>query len=88
MRHLSAEGIPFSFAHFTYDRHRHRAEGLRVVNRATLRPAASTKEVAEANYKLFYTDIDARQPLTAWQPLLAYFNGKRVKIYSHAYYKR
>lgn len=88
MRMMSAEGQPFSFAHFTYDDHRRRSDGLRVVNRATLRPAATTEEVRNANFKLFYTDIDARAPRTAWQPLLAYFNGKRVKIYSHADYQR
>lgn len=80
MRRLSSEEKPFVLAHFTYDRHRLTAHGLSVVQRAILRPAASTAEVTDANFKIFYTNLDDRSNRNCWQPLLAYVNGMRVKI--------
>lgn len=80
MRRLSSEEKPFVLAHFTYDRHRGTAHGLTVVQRAILRPAASTAEVADANFKLFYTNLEDHSNRNCWQPLLAYVNGMRVKI--------
>jgi hypothetical protein len=84
MRILSAEERPFSFAHFTWDDDRQKADGLRVVNRALIRPAAKEDQVRHAQFKLFYTDMDLNQPRNCWQPLLAYFNGQRVKIEGYA----
>lgn len=84
MRILSAQERPFSFAHFTWDHHRRKADGLRVVNRALIRPAAKEDDVNHAGFKLFYTDMDLRQPRNCWQPLLAYFNGQRIKIEGYA----
>lgn len=82
MRRMSGLGQTFSLAHYTYDRQRRKSDGLRVVNKAKLRPAASGDDVSLADFKLFYTDLDAQKPLqrVCWQPLLAYFNGMKVKM--------
>ena len=78
MRRLSSEGKPFSFAHFTYDDHRRQSHGLRVVNRAKLRPSTSDDKISNSSFKLFYTDLIDKKPYVCWQPLLAYFNGMRI----------
>ena len=51
-----------------------------VVNKALLRPAAKGDDVVHAGFKLFYTDMETKKPRVCWQPLLAYFNGQRIKI--------
>ena len=63
MRKLSSENTPFVLAHYTHDRHRKQSHGLVVVQHALLRPAATTSEAAEANYKLFYTNQDDKTNL-------------------------
>lgn len=80
MRHITATGGSFSFTHATYNRDRMSSDGIRHVANARLRPAASAKEVREADHKLFYFDIDEAQPRVCWQPLIMFFNGKKIKL--------
>ncbi len=79
MRKLTAQGVPFTFEHYTWDRHRNKASGLRQVDRATLRPQARGDDVENADHKLFYQDLNVTDPKldkrTCWQILIVSFNG-------------
>lgn len=79
MRKLTAQGIPFSFEHATWDRHRQKASGVRRVHKALLRPAAKGDNLADADHKLFYEDLNVGDPKEArrncWQILILTFNG-------------
>lgn len=84
MRKLTAQGIPFYFEHFTWDSDRQKAEGKRTVNKALLRPAAKSDNLANADYKLFYEDLMIGDPKKArrncWQMLIVNFNGVEVSL--------
>lgn len=78
MRKLTAQNIPFSFEHYTWDSHRNRSEGRRLVSKALLRPAASNDKVTNADHKLFYEDLNAdpqHANRNCWQILIVSFNG-------------
>jgi hypothetical protein len=79
MRSLTAAGAHFSFTHATYNRDRRSTEGIRVVKKAILRPAAKGDDIANSDHKLFYFDEEIRKPRNCWQILIMYFNGKKVK---------
>jgi len=82
MRKLTAQGKPFYFEHFTYDRERRKASGKRIVKRALLRPAARADNLRDADHKLFYEDLEVSDPKLArrncWQILITNFNGVDV----------
>jgi len=82
MRKLTAQGKPFYFEHFTWDRDRRKADGKRIVRKALLRPAAKADKLIDANHKLFYEDLDITDPKLArrncWQILITNFNGVKV----------
>ena len=80
MRRLTAQGSSFSFVHATLDRDSKTSNGIRVVREAILRPAANSKEVENADHKLFYIDKDEDKHRVAWQPLIMFFNGKKVVL--------
>jgi hypothetical protein len=79
MRKLTAQNIPFSFEHYTFDRARNKTEGKRLVSKALLRPAASSDKIADADHKLFYEDLNVYDPQlknrVCWQILIVSFNG-------------
>jgi len=79
MRKLTAQGKPFYFEHFTWDRERRQANGKRTVKRALLRPAAKSDNLKDADHKLFYEDLDIPDPKLArrncWQILITNLNG-------------
>jgi hypothetical protein len=79
MRKLTAKGIPFSFEHATWDRDRQKANGIKRVDKALLRPAAKGDQLRDANHKLFYEDLNISDPKKArrncWQILITSFNG-------------
>lgn len=82
MRRLSSEGKPFSFKHYTWDRDRQKANGLRIVHHALLRPAAKGDDLRDADHKLFYTDLDIpemkKNKRNCWQILIVEFNGMKL----------
>lgn len=80
MRILTQEGRSFSLVHATYNRDTCRSDGKRLVRKAHLRPQARGEEIANAGHKLFYYDIDERQPRNCWQVLVLYFNGLKVDL--------
>jgi len=80
MRILSGKNKFFSFRHATYNREKQTTEGIRTVERALLRPAASTDNIVNADSKLFYRDETIKENRVCWQPLIIEFNGQRVKL--------
>lgn len=80
MRKLTAQKKPFSFSHYTWDDHRQKANGLREVKRALLRPAARGDDLSSADSKLFYMNMETERPRVCWQPLIAYYMGKKVVL--------
>ncbi len=81
MRRLSRSGETFSIVHATYDRTRKKyCKGLTYVRNAILRKAASDEMVVDSQFKLYYWDSDIEEPRVCWQPLIMFFNDKRVKL--------
>jgi len=80
MRKLSREGKTFSFIHSTYNRDYVSTDGIRQVKNAILRPAAKNDDVAHADFKLFYKDmdLDKNKNRNCWQHLIMYFNDKKI----------
>ena len=80
MRKLTAQGKSFSFVHATYNKEHRSTDGIRTVSRAWLRPAAKEDSIINADEKLFYFDDQLGKPRNAWQVLIMYFNGKKIKL--------
>jgi hypothetical protein len=78
MRKLTQQGRSFCFSHATYNRDRQSSDGIRIVQKAILRPAAKGDDVSHADFKLFYLDQETNLPRVCWQPLIMYFEGKQV----------
>jgi len=80
MRELSLRNEPFSFIFATFDNHKKTSNGISVVNKAVLRKAATNEQVENSNYKLFYFDLELHEPRVCWQPLIMFFNGKKIDL--------
>jgi len=83
MRRLTAAGIPFSFSHVYFNRDKRNSDGVRFVRDAKLRPAAKGDDIAFADFKLFYEDLNnvsADKNRNCWQCLIVFFNGKRIRL--------
>jgi len=78
MRKLTKAKKSFSFVHATYNRDTRSTDGIRNVKSARLRPKTSNEEIAYSDFKLFYYDEDQQLPRNCWQPLIMFFNGKKV----------
>lgn len=83
MRELTKQGKTFSFVHATYNMDSVSTNGIRQVRHAKLRPAADDDQVPNADFKLFYTDLDldeTDQNRNCWQHLIMWFNDKKIFI--------
>lgn len=80
MRILSQKNKFFSFTHATYNRETRTTEGIRTVEKALLRPAASQDQIVNSDSKLFYRDETKKENRVCWQPLIMSFNGVKVKL--------
>ncbi len=80
MRAITKQGKTFSFSHFTYNRESQTTKGIREVHKAKLRKSARGDNLKHSNIKLFYLDMDTNLPRVCWQPLITYFNGKKVVL--------
>jgi hypothetical protein len=80
MRELSAKGQFFSFIHATYNRDTRNSNGIREVKRAKIRPAASDDDIRNSSFKLFYIDDFFHENRVCWQPLIMFFNDKKVVL--------
>lgn len=82
MRKLSANGDCFSFAFMSYNRDSQKSDGMVYVKRALLRPAARADDIVNADFKLFYIDLDHpdNQNRNCWQPVLMYFNQTKIEL--------
>lgn len=80
MRRKTELGIPFSFAFVSYNRQKNITEGIVYVQKAILRPAASSEDIENAEHKLFYTDLSTFEPRNCWQPLLVFYNEQKLEL--------
>ena len=80
MRQMTAEGKTFTFVHVSYNRDTQVSNGLRVVRKAKVRPAAKSDKVIHSEYKLFYYELDNQQPRVCWQMLILSFEGRKVML--------
>ena len=80
MRRITSKDGTFSIVHATYNRDTGQCEGQRFVCKAHLRPQAKADQVINADYKLFYYDVDEHKPRVCWQMLIMYFNGMKVAL--------
>lgn len=80
MREITASGGTFSFVHASFERDTRKTTGIRVVHRAYLRQAALDDKVANAEHKLFYFDDEIKEPRVCWQPLVMFFNNKKISL--------
>lgn len=80
MRDLSLRNEPFTLIFATFDNHKKTSNGVSVVSKAVLRKAATNEQVENSNYKLFYYDLELHQPRVCWQPLIMFFNGKKIEL--------
>ena len=78
MRKISASGRFFSFSHVSYNKDTRQTSGIREVRRAKLRPAAKGDDIRHSDFKLFYYDDLFHESRVCWQPLLLFFNGKKI----------
>jgi len=76
MRKLTSEGKTFSFAHSTFNQDTQISEGLRYVDKASLRPQAKGDDVRDADHKLFFYDELQKLPRVCWQILIVNFNDQ------------
>lgn len=80
MKQISLAGGTFSMKFRKWNRHTHSGGDLAVISAARIRPKASDEKIADAGYKLFFTDIATGRALNCWQPLIVEFNGLRTVI--------
>ena len=80
MREITASGGTFSFVHASFEKDTRKTTGIRVVHSAYLRPAAQNDNVSNAEHKLFYFDTEIREPRVCWQPLIMFFNNKKISL--------
>ena len=78
MKRLTEGKQSFSFIHATYNRETRSTDGIRNVKNARLRSKTTNEEIVYSDHKLFYYDIDQQLPRNCWQPLIMFFNGKKV----------
>lgn len=80
MRDITAAGGTFSFVHASFNRDEQSTTGIRVVHKAYLRQAAHSDNVENAEHKLFYFDAEIRKPRVCWQPVIMFFNNKKISV--------
>ena len=80
MREISEKGGTFSLKHRKWDRARCKGGDLVHVSEARLRPAASDEQVANSDFKLYYTDTQTGTAKVCWQMLLVEFNGHKLTL--------
>lgn len=80
MKEISARGGTFSLRFRKWNRDTRKGGDMANIARARIRPKASDERVANASYKLFFTDTDTGRALNCWQCLIMEFNGLRTVL--------
>lgn len=78
MKEITDAGGTFSFKFRKYDRRRLSGGDLAFIPKAKLRPKASGEKISDADYKLFFLDVEQNRPLVCWQVLIMEFNGMKT----------
>lgn len=80
MERISQAGGEFSLSFYKYNRQNRKGGDLARISRARLRKKAPDMKIEHSSYKLFFTDLDANQPLNCWQVLITEFNGQKCTL--------
>lgn len=80
MKEISARGGTFSIRFRKWNRDTRRGGDMAHIAHARIRPKAADENVANASYKLFFTDTDTGRALNCWQCLIMEFNGLRTVL--------
>lgn len=80
MKEISARGGTFSLRFRKWNRDTRKGGDMANIVHARIRPKAADEKVANASYKLFFTDTDTGRALNCWQCLIMEFNGLRTVL--------
>lgn len=80
MKEISARGGTFSLRFRKWNRDTRKGGDMANIAHARIRPKAADEKVANASYKLFFTDTDTGRALNCWQCLIMEFNGLRTVL--------
>lgn len=81
MKDISLAGGTFSMKFRKWNRQTLNGGDMVTVNAARIRPKAKDEDVADASYKLFFTDTETGEARNCWQPLIMEFNGLRTVLH-------
>ncbi len=80
MKRISLSGGTFSFTFRKWNRQTLKGGDVVKIRRARIRPKASDERIADASYKLFFTDTETGLARNCWQVLITEFNGRRTVL--------
>lgn len=80
MKRISVAGGTFSMKFRKWNSQTLSGGDLVTVNAARLRPKAADENIANASYKLFFTDTETGLARNCWQMLIMEFNGRRTVL--------
>lgn len=80
MRRLTQIGQTFSFAFVSYHRSKNHSSGIKVVEKAKLRPRGPKDTSENSEIIEPYLDVDLNEPREFYHPTLLMFNGIRLKL--------
>lgn len=78
MKKISLAGGTFSLKFRKWNRQTNKGGDMVTVKAARIRPKASDEKIANASYKLFFTDTETGLARNCWQPLIMEFNGMKT----------
>lgn len=78
MRALTKIGVPFSITYQTYSESKKQTNGIRVVERALLRPGLRNDQSAKANTLIAFTEYPSEEPKFFHLALLLSFNDYKI----------
>lgn len=78
MRKLTEVGVPFSFSYKPYSKSKNSTNGVRVVERALLRPSLRNDQSDLADVLIAYTEYPSGEPKFFYLPLLQTFNDYKI----------
>lgn len=80
MKRISLCGGTFSMKFRKWNSQTRSGGDMVTVNAARLRLKAADENIANASYKLFFTDTDTGLARNCWQMLVMEFNGRRTVL--------
>jgi len=80
MRQLTQQGQPFSLVWMGYSLKRGAVTGRKSIATCLLRKSSTREQNKYADSMLNIWDVDTKENRACWQPLIMYFNNKKVRL--------